>query len=203
MDDTNLVRFMQDLVNNPEELRRYKQDPSAYLASANLSEAAKGLLSQFAAPFMAVEEVSTVFTLSIPSPKQAFSTAQAEPIPLTKTAELHAPNAPVIIEKTGSAKGDQCSLLPLSYIHVSPEKVVSFSLRIAYINPKDTTDYSYVFHISLGSVPKSVEPLAENIPVSLTTIKPLVLTYNKAITRELQVGSSYDPSSGTLKLSFT
>lgn len=205
MNNPDLIRFMQDLVSNPERLMRYKQDPAAYLESLDLPKDILELLLKLVTQEL---EISTVFSLGLSlqpvgSPQQPDTDVGVDFISLEgQQVEFLAPKAPVIIESTwGTHQPDQCQLSSNSYIYISPENEVSLYLGLSYTNPNDPTNYHYLFDISMGS-PVQNPVYLQGTEVSLSILFPLVLTYNTPTWRTLGPLSDYNASSNTLRLTF-
>jgi hypothetical protein len=208
MNSTDVLRFLQDLVDNPQELRKYKQDPAKYLAQTNLAQDVQRLLGKFSNPtsslstMFIMNEVSTVFQLNISpnpweTPPQAAEVGPELPLEGTEI-QLVCHSSPVIIERTDDLP---CRLLLHSYIH--RENGVPFKLHLSYTYPYDPTDQVFVIEIrTTGLIPEDVQFNRADAKVSLTAFKPVVMKYDKWVYRKLVYGSYYNRSTGELVLVF-
>jgi hypothetical protein len=210
MNNTDLIRFMQDLVNNPEELSRYKQDPMLYLAQTRLSAEQQDLLLKFSSPIPKLpfinEEVVTVFSLDI-SPELA----EQQEIDKEKsiislehtTVQLVAHSTPVIIEP---AEGLVCRLLNHSKVYITKDKKhVSFHLHMCYVNPNDPTDQPFVFELITKdriAIPPGEMVNFADAKVIWNSTHPVILTYDRWIERKLTSDSYYNSATNELCMSF-
>jgi hypothetical protein len=95
-----------------------------------------------------------------------------------------------------------CRLLRGSYIYVSPTDEVFFELRLCYDEPN--TLVPEILQIRTPEEPppanqKQRFPL-NDVRMKLYTFEYLCVRYNDPLTRTLQNGSSYNPSTGELVL---
>jgi hypothetical protein len=210
VDGTSLIRFLRNLVHNPEELRRYKADPAMYLAQTTLSQEEQQLLRTITnpTPKAAIQfEVNTVFTLNIsPEPEEGSQPGAADgpSIDLTGTqVELIAHSTPVIIEQTPPVPPYLiCRLLPHSYVYLGPENKVSFHLHMCYVNPKDPTDQPFVVEIvTRERIPGQIFHFAD-AKVKLQAQAAMILTYDTWVERALCSNSSYNLATQELTLVF-
>lgn len=202
MNSNDMLRFLQDLVDHPQELRKYKQNPAAYLEALALPPDIARLLFKLITQY---REISTVFALGLSlqpdnSPKQIGADNEGIIFLEGQQVTFFAPCSPVIIESTINTGGDQCELSNDSYICIDPQNQVSFKLNISYTDPSPA--YCYTFNISMNELPAPPSCLLENTEVVLNIILPLILTYHQPTIHTLFPGSYYNPSSQQLHLNF-
>lgn len=205
MDNIDLVRFMQDLVSKPVELRKYKQDPATYLKHSHphLDQKMHELLTNFSAPHR-WDEISTVFRITIDTNLELASHID---FPDKLEVQLSAPNSSVIIEKTIEESGKDRPLrnilLSHSYIYLDEKLNVYFQLHQSYVSPHDHLPKPFMFKIA--TTEQVEKPFYNyNLTNAWTTMSityPMVLVYNQTINPTFR-GGSYDPSSGQIILDF-
>ncbi|HEY0604323.1 MAG TPA: hypothetical protein VGD58_15490 [Herpetosiphonaceae bacterium] len=222
-----LIAFMWDLVNHPEKLDRYKQDPTTYLEQegASLSGADKHLLLHFSSqdadqsgmPTLSreikLQEISTV-TRFVVNTGQVSGTSTAnndtdpEPVillngnPVTLTSR-----AAVFLAEQNASKVDNvvsggvvCRLLPHSYISLT--NGVFFDLRLCYVGPRNLYDAPMVLHIkTVGPEPSENDRISLNdAQIQFYALDYVLLKTDDPIKVDLGPDSSYNPGTKELRL---
>jgi hypothetical protein len=197
----SLTRFMRELVANPEQLARYKQDPATYLEATNLGQDDKETLSKLTV-FSPAMEVSTVMSVRMPLHSLDFAIPPNIPpgsISLGGVSvSLTSPRTIFLAEK-GVV---ECRLLKHSYLQTY-QGVISFSLHICYVAPNDPNDIPFVLQINTIHADNTSTPLdfdLKGVEILLNATDYILLLASKSTTVELQQGSYYNPSDGTLFL---
>jgi hypothetical protein len=221
----DLIEFMWDLVNNPEELDRYKQNPAAYLVeeAGSLSGADKHLLLHFSpsgtdqnmeatrSKAGNLQEVSTVTRFVVnPDPKAVESPASSaspeQPISLEGMhISLSSRGSVFLAERNVNPKekkdGALCRLLPHSYLITTQDGSVFFDLRLCFVGPSNRYDAPMVLYIkTLGGEPKGHVHHLGDAQVRFYADEYLLLKPDQPVSFKLGDDSKYYPHARRLVL---
>lgn len=138
MNNDNLLKFMQHMVDHPEEMQQFQQDPGSYLANSNFPQEFKASLAKLQDPVGPLKEVSTVFGLSV-APQSTQNPLQSDRADADKTiyldfheVSLLAPWEAVIIEPTIVYGEGTCKVIAPSYVGLDEHNRVCFTVHISY-----------------------------------------------------------------------
>lgn len=207
----NLVKLIEKLVEHPQELAAFKQDPDAYIAkNSELNSHRQTLLGWN--PFKEVGTVMHIKSLGGGShtgtshAKHPGAGSKSLSIDLDTTVTLRSLATNLVIETPDPIR---CPLLPGSYIDITDQHK-NFLLLLQYINPKNPNDPWDVIKIQAGDVNAmpSIDKYIFNsiVEISIDVDEKygylLLLLSGKDFVTTLMSGSKYNPTTGGIKLIF-